>query len=705
MLNIPTLSDSTYMIINPDEDYTKKKFMTIDNGNLVLNTSVLLPYNHKPLSVLSIVGPARRGKSTLLNCIITNIIGTNYNVFQTSDTDEHCTYGIDYTVVQTEERNILFLDVQGLGLHDSSNDCKILLFTYLISDIIIFNERNIIDNRTLDTLLPLTTFMTYINESELIEKKKRPQIIFRISDCDLKIDSKQNLDKVLEHRNDQYQNVRESIKKLFSEIIAVRTESLDRKEKSFLLNENYAYFLDAKENNFRNVCITITDKINSCDKFTANDLYLPYVQKIIIDLNQNKKIDWDKLDITKHISKQEIGQWIEETVDKKYYVEEEVDGTIKCYTEILEPRKKYIEKTMYNFDKQFINATPMVRDTERQNLNQKLIKPYENMYDRFFDIACQKVLEQSYKLINTSFEGYIHIIKYEESNKTIGFLDDLYENINKDVEVNLYYWEAKNKIMNDIAHFIRAAIKDISEQEKKYHIEREEIINDITKYYQDELAKVWDVIKKNIYKINMPFNFFSEPICQKFKYDIEKNYQQKYSNYKLVFNKYSSIAKILFEETSNDYDEIPEKTQLIDKFNSEVNGLQKRFMEVRNRNLARYLENYQKENTVSSINDAKKIVTDVENGGCIVYFLDILPSVFYVNANHQTKIIAKYNFIKENVNIYEIQTKEDFQKKYPETVVKYYFKINKYMKPEEEDLRDIIKVKIIEIMFQYVLDM
>ena len=50
-------------------------------------------------------------------------------------------------------------------------------------------------------------------------------------------------------------------------------------------------------------------------------------------------------------------------------------------------------------------------------------------------------------------------------------------------------------------------------------------------------------------------------------------------------------------------------------------------------------------------------------------------------------------------------SKEDFQKKYPETVVKYYFKLNKYMKSEEEDLRDIIKVKIIEIMFQYVLDM
>ena len=55
--------------------------------------------------------------------------------------------------------------------------------------------------------------------------------------------------------------------------------------------------------------------------------------------------------------------------------------------------------------------------------------------------------------------------------------------------------------MNDIAHFIREAIKDISEQEKNYHIEREQIINDMTKYYQDELAKVWDVIKKNIYKI------------------------------------------------------------------------------------------------------------------------------------------------------------------------------------------------------------
>ena len=159
--------DSTFEIINPYDElsnyYKVSKFMNIKKGILELSPTINFPANDKPLSVLALIGPARRGKSTLLNCIISSLLKGNYSLFETSDTDEHCTYGIDYAIIETEEKNILFFDVQGMGLHDSSNDCKILLYIYLIADIIIFNERNMIDNRTLDNLLPLTTFMTFIN--------------------------------------------------------------------------------------------------------------------------------------------------------------------------------------------------------------------------------------------------------------------------------------------------------------------------------------------------------------------------------------------------------------------------------------------------------------------------------------------------------------------------------------------------------------
>ena len=130
-MNIQELEESIYEII---DYYNVNKFINIDKGIIELLSNIKLPNNNKPLSVLAIIGPARRGKSTLINCIISTLLNTNYNSFKTSDTDEHCTYGIDYTVIETEDKNILFLDVQGMGLHDSSNDCKILLYIYLISD-------------------------------------------------------------------------------------------------------------------------------------------------------------------------------------------------------------------------------------------------------------------------------------------------------------------------------------------------------------------------------------------------------------------------------------------------------------------------------------------------------------------------------------------------------------------------------------------
>ena len=311
-MNIQELEESLYEII---DYYDINKFIKIDKGIIQLSSNIKLPINNKPISVLAIVGPARRGKSTLINCIISTLLNTNYNSFEISDTNEHCTYGIDYTVIETEDKNILFLDVQGMGLNDSSNDCKILLYVYLISDLIIFNERNIIDNRTLDNLLPLTSFMTYINESILIEKNRHPKIIFRISDQDLKMDPQENLNKVLEFKNDQYQNVKESIKKLFSELVAIKTETLDKLEKSLLENKNYNCLLMIKENNFKNVCDYIIQEIYKYNKFNNCSTYYEYIQRIALDLNENKKIDWDKLDLTKQISKKEINDWIKDNVN------------------------------------------------------------------------------------------------------------------------------------------------------------------------------------------------------------------------------------------------------------------------------------------------------------------------------------------------------------------------------------------------------
>lgn len=131
--------------------------MIFENYNLIVKVTDL-PINDKPLYVLSIIGKARTGKSTLLNCIISHLKNESETIFMTSNTDEHCTHGIDYHVLELQDKIYLILDVQGIKYHDSSLDAKMILFVYLISNIIIFNEKNIISNATLNSLQPLSTF-------------------------------------------------------------------------------------------------------------------------------------------------------------------------------------------------------------------------------------------------------------------------------------------------------------------------------------------------------------------------------------------------------------------------------------------------------------------------------------------------------------------------------------------------------------------
>ena len=91
-----------------------------------------------PVKIVSIIGKARMGKSTFLNAFISKYTGKNSTVFTTQDGDDHCTLGIDYYYIP--EKNLLLLDSQGLAHENACHDPSLLLFIYLVSNIVIFNE-------------------------------------------------------------------------------------------------------------------------------------------------------------------------------------------------------------------------------------------------------------------------------------------------------------------------------------------------------------------------------------------------------------------------------------------------------------------------------------------------------------------------------------------------------------------------------------
>lgn len=180
---------------------------------------------NKNVKVLTIIGNGRTGKSSLLNCIASYITKTNSSMFDVQDTDEHCTTGLD--MYYFEDDNIILVDCQGLKLADSSTDPQILLITYLLSDVIIYNQRSNINNDVFDTLQPLTSFINYLDN---VDNMKKPHLLFRLSDVSLKFDPMTHLAKALEFKNDQYQRVREVIGSLFNGIGITTTSSLDKSE-------------------------------------------------------------------------------------------------------------------------------------------------------------------------------------------------------------------------------------------------------------------------------------------------------------------------------------------------------------------------------------------------------------------------------------------------------------------------------------------
>ena len=103
------LEDSFFELVNY---YNINNLITINDGKIDLLYKIELPINNKPISVISILGAPKSGKSTLANCIATTILNnqTNFNLFNTK-TDNNLNYGIEYVLIETKDRNILILDI------------------------------------------------------------------------------------------------------------------------------------------------------------------------------------------------------------------------------------------------------------------------------------------------------------------------------------------------------------------------------------------------------------------------------------------------------------------------------------------------------------------------------------------------------------------------------------------------------------------
>ena len=179
--------------------YENNKFIIPKEAkNLLTN----LPY--KNISIISLVGKYRTGKSFLLNRVLLNIQSSGFGV---GPTFKACTKGIwiwsDPIMIKNkyckEKFPCFLIDTEGLGAYDEeiNHDSKIFLIAVLISSLFIYNSVGYIDENTINNLsfvlnlsktIKLKNNSNEENEEELAEYF--PSLLWLLRDFSLKLEDK-----------------------------------------------------------------------------------------------------------------------------------------------------------------------------------------------------------------------------------------------------------------------------------------------------------------------------------------------------------------------------------------------------------------------------------------------------------------------------------------------------------------------------------
>lgn len=115
-------------------------WITRNNEKLQISTPKFLHHSdvasRKFLNFITILGPARQGKSFLMNCLMGD------SVFNTSNADDVCTKGVQIANVTHQVKNggcVVFVDTEGQGDEDDQCDITLLTSILLLSKVILFN--------------------------------------------------------------------------------------------------------------------------------------------------------------------------------------------------------------------------------------------------------------------------------------------------------------------------------------------------------------------------------------------------------------------------------------------------------------------------------------------------------------------------------------------------------------------------------------
>ena len=432
-------------------------------------TKLLLVENNlptTPVKILSIIGKARMGKSSFLNAFVSKYAGKNTTVFTTQDGDDHCTLGIDYYYIP--EQNLLLLDSQGLAHENACHDPSLLLFIYLVSNIVIFNESTMLQNSALKLIEPICTFTQYLD----MDTCEKPSLIFRISDAKRGSDIHKTLEKLMAHHNDQYNSIRESVENVFAQPVKIiKTEYPQKADDSLLSSNDYLALISTKENGFDSAITSIIDDISAA---VPRENILTSIPGYIDSINNNEQININKLDIVALTHNNDILTWLNK-VPAELKSEIEVDGTQEMYDKNVVSRQAAVKKVKTDFTKRFKNITETIKKEHKAKLDAELDGPIERAKVNSEKKAREMIMWQSAEsLLKPQAIGTISDAGITDDNSNsylqTGYLG-AYQRFQKAIQniyepVRIIYDKIINSIFEEMNKKLEKA-RAISQQQKK----------------------------------------------------------------------------------------------------------------------------------------------------------------------------------------------------------------------------------------------
>lgn len=499
-----------------------------------------LPIVNEKIPVISVIGTARDGKSTILNCYhnFINIIHKKNNAYNKSpfkfaDGQNTCTDGIDFYKTDC----YMLMDYEGMMHESVKYDHYLAIIAYLVSNVIIFNVRKRLDMQIMNNLLPVFSFLAEIPDEYRRKFEDKPILLIRITDFqDVKKlkENKNCLQEMLHDwlisKNDQYDKIKEAFNANFDIKIDYTCRPIMDEECSFDVTNEDFFKNNPTFTNFLSNLATLSYGKTPPSLLKSKENIIDLVEK----LKKNDKIDWKKLDLYHQIITADLniyaknilsGYLTDNTIITK--MDGMKDASIFGYREretminaaIKEAANKFKDISQSARDEVFVpifdNLKKIAEESRQLNHKKALeyIKPYHDTFKQryvnygewknvvtdilFWHDESKKVFDKTLDLIDVEISAKIKNEMILERNSLIKLQDEINkknkEVVNK-INSEIEKYKPKGKFYDYMYEEIDAALTD-----NRLYNEGIKLLDKVTDRIKHDMKKIFDDNKRRYY--------------------------------------------------------------------------------------------------------------------------------------------------------------------------------------------------------------